>query len=210
LETTSPTLTTNTLSSARYRCSTLDHRSMHSTLTSNQPLDFLLPSRQRTTNLHHRSHQERQEYGDDSSRSVKLQGQGAWTAPDGLRTPPEDMTGANLNPLGYGSRVHGNGYFPKPYSSSNSTSFGGFLAPATRVPAKLSTRFSVAHKVQVHEKICQRRRSSRSGERVLAVAIPSSPIFRYLPRSTTVRAVWRVCSSGMMPRPWVGSPKRLN
>lgn len=100
---------------------------MHSTLTSNQPLDFLLPlARQHYEPPPYRSHQERQEYGDDSSRSVKLQDQGAWTAPDGLRTPPEDMTGANLNPLGYGSRVHGNGYFPKPYSSSNSTSFGGF------------------------------------------------------------------------------------
>lgn len=106
---------------------------MHSTLLPNQLSDFHLPLvHQPGESSSYRSHQDRQEYGDHSSRPVRLSDRSLWTATsrDGLRTPPEDMTGANLQPhpsLSYGSRVHGNGngYFPKPYNPSNNIGFGG-------------------------------------------------------------------------------------
>lgn len=105
---------------------------MHPTLTANQPLDFLLPlAHQPYEPPTYRSHQERQEYGNHTSRSVRLPDRGVLTAPsrDGLHTPPEEMTGANFNPprpLPYGCHVPSNGYFPKPHSSSNNTGFGSF------------------------------------------------------------------------------------
>ena len=107
---------------------------MHPTLTANQPLDFLLPlAHQPYKPPTYRSHQDRQEYGNNSSPSVRLPERGIWSAPsrDGLHTPPEDMAGVNFNPprpLPHGSHAQSNGYFPKPHSSSNNTAFGSFPA----------------------------------------------------------------------------------
>lgn len=109
---------------------------MHPTLTANQPPDFLLPlAHQPYKPPIYRSHQERQEYGNHTSSSVRLPDRSLSTAPprDGLHTPPEEMTGANLNPprpLPYACPVPSNGYFPKPHSSSNSAGFGT-LPPAS-------------------------------------------------------------------------------
>ncbi len=102
---------------------------MHPTLSTNQPLHFLLPPTHPPYEpLPYRSHQERQESGLKFGRPVPLSiTTGKALSRDGLQTPPEEMTGTNLNPSRPplpGSRVSCNGFFPKPYGLANDAGLG--------------------------------------------------------------------------------------
>lgn len=112
---------------------------MHPALRTDQLLDCLLPlTHQPFEPPTYRSHQDRQEYGNRTSATAPPPDRALWAAPsrDGLHTPPEEMTGSNLNPpypVKYGSRPEGHGFFPKPYGALQNPVSG--IVPVNAVPS---------------------------------------------------------------------------